>query len=421
MLTSTSRFPTWVRCSLALALLVLFAPTAPAQCFGPDFLDIGNCCQPAQPNLPDFPPVLLPALGICWKDCAVDETRNLRVDITPPGVVTCGQYVSELKVLDDLSGAIVLEGALVLDYTRTWIETMPSGDLVQVWRFVAKVDLISVGAGAFFPCVTPECVTPAGPYQRAFYYGYMDFAGCDGPVFGQNALVLYHNCDRFIHADGLSDKPGTFHPGRSYALVAPHSALQPFVPGNAVASGGPLLAEATRNVNAFGPPPSQCMVEDRVVEGTMLKLGAGCVCSLSTTPKQQTVREFFGQTACLDSTGMPGSWTSVDLGFPLFPWLHVVTTSIGRWTNGNVYPGKERCWVDEGVFAVLDACTGDFAEIKYGASTRAGWTPELPLPVLSDDFTDMADNYTAPLLGPYPGPYVGSVQPTEHLIYVNLP
>jgi hypothetical protein len=392
-----------------------------AQCFGPDFLDLGDCCEPAQLNLPDLPPVTMPALGICWKDCGVDETRNLRVQWAPPDEISCGQFVSELTVLDDISGALVLRGNLLLDYTRTWLERMPSGDLTQVWRFVAKVDLIPAGAGAFFPCVTPECVFPAGPYETAFYYGYLDYSGCDGAFAGQNALVLFHNCDRFIHADGLSDKPGTFHPERSFALVAPHSSLQPFAPSNAVASGGPLLAEATRNVNGFGPAPTPCMVEDRVVEGSLLKLGAGCVCSLSKNPKQQTVREFQGQTACLNPLGIPGSWASVDLGFPTFPWLHMITTSIGRWSNASLYPGAEAVWVDEGVFIVQDACTGDFAEIKYGASTRAGWTPLLPLPVASDDFTDLADNYTAPLFGPYPGPFVGSVQPTDHLIYVNVP
>jgi hypothetical protein len=40
---------------------------------------------------------------------------------------------------------------------------------------------------------------------------------------------------------------------------------------------------------------------------------------------------------------------------------------------------------------------------------------------LDVDFTDLADNYTAPLFGPYPGPFVGSVHPTDHLLYVNVP
>ena len=33
------------------------------------------------------------------------------------------------------------------------------------------------------------------------------------------ALVLFHNCDRFIHRPGLSSRPGAFHPGMSFALV----------------------------------------------------------------------------------------------------------------------------------------------------------------------------------------------------------
>ena len=88
-------------------------------------------------------------------------------------------------------------------------------------------------------------------------------------------LVLFHNCDRFIHSPGLSDKPGVFHADRSYAIVAPHSAVQPFVPMNAIASGGPLIGEATRNVNSSSPPLGVCTVEDEVIIGDMTLFGAG--------------------------------------------------------------------------------------------------------------------------------------------------
>ena len=406
--------------ALACALLALTSPTATAQCYGPDQLDLGGCCQPAFPNLPDFPGATLPALGVCWSACNVAGTQDLRMTWTPPSQVYCGEFVSQFNVLDSATGAALLTGTLVLDYTRTWLEFGPTGEPTQVWRFVAKVDLIGVAGGAVSPCVTPTCVNPVGPYETAFYYGYLDYMTCDPGAGWRNALVLFHNCDRFIHASGLSDKPGTFHPGRSYALVAPHSTLQPFVPMNAFATSGPLVAEATRNVDSVGPT-SMCTVEDRVVAGDLFRLGAGCLCTISAHPKQQSVRLFKGQTACVNALGVPGNWTSVDLGFPAFPWLHMVSTSIGTWTNPNVYPGKEMVWVDEGVFAVQDACSGDFAEIKYGASTRGGWEVLLPIPVVVDDFTDLADNYTAKLFGPYPPPYVGSVQPTDHLVYVNVP
>ena len=86
-----------------------------------------------------------------------------------------------------------------------------------------------------------------------------------------------------------------------------------------------------------------------------------------------------------------------------------------------VYPGLEAAWADEGLFIRQDACTGDFVELKYGASTDKGWPVLLPIPVIVSKFTDLADNYSAPLSGPYPLPINGHVMPTDHLVYVNEP
>ena len=421
MLTSITRYaPRFSALVVAVALTVA-APNTSAQCFGPDHLDAGLCCQPIVPNLPSFPAATPPGSGICWSGCTVAGTLDLRVQWTPPSQIVCGEYISQLTVSDAGSGVTLLTGTLILDYTRTWEEVDTTGVLTQVWRFAAKADLSAVSGVPPSPCITPSCIAPIGPYGTAFYYGYVDYANCDLTLPWDNVLVLFHNCDRFIHSPGLSDKPGVFHADRSYAIVAPHSAVQPFVPMNAVASGGPLIGEATRNVNSSSPPLGVCTVEDEVIIGDMTVFGAGCICSFSTTPNQQTLRKLEGQNACLNAAGIQGAFTSVDLGFPTFPWLHLVSTSLGSWTTPTVYPGKEFCWVDEGVFAIQDACTGDFAEIKYGGSTRDGWMPLLPVGVVLDDFTDLADNYSAPLFGPYPGPFVGSVRPSNHLLYVNVP
>jgi hypothetical protein len=402
------------------ALLLTVAPAASGQCFGPDNLDIGNCCQPAFPNLPQFDDVQVPGLGICWANCALNSTQDLRVDWTTPNQTFCGEYVTTLTASDAGSGAPVLTGTMVLDYTRTWLETDPSGLQQQVWRFAAKADL-SATAGAPPLCPQPTCIAPVGPYGTAFYYGYVDYTSCGPGTVSQNAIVLYHACDRFIHAPGLSDKPGTFHPGRSYAIVAPHSAVQPFAPTNAIASGGPVFGEATRNVDTSTPPPTSCVVEDPVVFGDMTPLGAGCVCTLSTFPKHQTLRKFSGTTACVNAVGVPGGWASLDIAFPTLPWKHMVSSSIGRWTSPLVYPGQEEAWVDEGLFVHQDPCNGDFIELKYGGTTRNGWMPLLPIPVLVTQFTDIADNWSAPLFGPYPTPILGSIHQTDHLIYVNEP
>jgi hypothetical protein len=406
---------------LSLVLLTALAPVGSGQCFGPDNLDAGGCCAPVQANLPNFPTTSMPGLGICWDSCSVSGTNDLSVNWLALAQGSCGQYQTLVTVSDTTTGVPILTGTLVLDYTRTWLETDTVGNVTQVWRFLAKGDLSVVTAGVTPTCPVPPCILPTGPYQTAFFHGYLDYAVCDPTTPYENALVLYHACDRFIHAPGLSDKPGTFHPEHSYAIVAPHSAAQPFVPSNAIAPGGLLVGEAARTVNNPAIPPTVCTVEDRITAGGLLPLGAGCVCTLTTFPKQQTLREFSGQTGCVNPIGVPGGWVSLDILFPTLPWLHMVSTSIGRWSSPLAYPGPERAWVDEGLFIHQDPCTGDVIELKYGATTQFGWDPQLPIGITVKSFTDLADNYTAPLGGPYPGPILGSVQPTDRLIYVNTP
>jgi hypothetical protein len=407
--------------ALVVALVLVAAPAAPAQCFGPDGLEIGPCCAQTIANVPQFPSAAVPGLGICWSACNVAGTQNVRVDWTTPRQASCGEYDTLLTVSDSGSGAPLLTGKLVLDYTRTWLEVDPAGGSQQVWRFAAKADLFTV-PGVPPLCPVPTCLPSVGTQPTAFFYGYVDYASCSAAGPWENVLVLYHACDRFIHAPGLSDRPGVFHPGGSFGIVAPHSPPQPFLPTNLVASGGPLVAEATRANDTSTPPPTLCLVEDPVAFGNMLPLGSGCICSFTPLPKHQTLRRFSGTTTCVNAAGIPGGWTSLDILFPTLPWKHMVTSSIGCWANPLAYPGTECAWVDEGLFVQQDACTGDVLEMKYGGSTRGGWTALLlPTPAIVGNFTDIADNYTAPLSGPYPTPILGSIRPTDRLIYVNEP
>ncbi len=405
---------------LLLAALILTPPASlSAQCFGPDLLDLGACCQPAALNLPAFSSVRLPSLGICWNGCTVGTTNTLSVEWPAPTQPFCGQFSTQITVQDAGTGTALMVGKLTLDYTRTWDEIDATGNLLQVWRFVAKADLATL-PGAPPVCPTPNCIMPAGPHTTAFYYGYVDYAGCPGGVV-ENAIVLFHNGDRFIHQPGLSDKPGNFHLGRSYAIVGPHSATQPFVPNNQLAPIGPVIAEATRTVNSM-PPTTACVVEDRVLTASLISHGAGCVNTMTSNPKQQSLRQFSCQTSCVNAIGQNGLWASLNVNFPTLPWFHMVSSSIGTWSSPLAYPGIESAWADEGLFVHRDACSGDFVELKYGATTRDGYTallPTLPGPVRV--FTDLADNWSAPLLGPYSLPIMGSFQPTNHLIYVNTP
>jgi len=422
MLTA-SRRTSWLPVTLlSIALVAGATPVAQAQCPGPDGLDLGPCCAPVFPNLPPFLSVSLPGLNICFTQCSTAATRTLKVSWTTLVQVACGEYNTTLTVSDGGSGTPLLSGTLVLDYTRTWNEVDTAGNLLQVWRFVAKADLSAI-AGVLPPsCSIPNCIVPLGPHPTAFYYGYMDYAEpCVPGALPGNSLVLYHACDRFIHAPGLSDKPGAFHPLDSFAIVAPHDAIQPFVPANSIAASGAIFGEALRDVNTFLPAPNPCFVEDPVVQGSMTKLAAGCLCPLKNNPKQVTLRQVKITTNCVNAAGLPGAAASLAVAFPILPWFHMVTTSIGSWTNPGVYPGAEGAWVDEGLFVHQSACNGDWVELKYGGSTRGGFTAILPVPIPVQNFTDLVDNYTAPLFGPYPSPILGSVRPTDHLLYVNEP
>ena len=86
--------------------------------------------------------------------------------------------------------------------------------------------------------------------------------------------------------------------------------ILPFIPVNAVASGGPLIGEGARDIDITSPPPQLCLAEDPVISGNMQVLGAGCVCTLSTFPNHQTLRKFSGTTLCLNTAGVPGAGDS---------------------------------------------------------------------------------------------------------------
>ena len=408
----TARMPSLVG-ALALATLAL-APPAEAQCFTPDGLT-GPCCTAGSPTLPtSFPPLALPSLGICWDDC--NPSSQTCVDLllgsfapTPQ----CTQYMVDLDV-SDCFGVPLMKGTVTLDYTRTWEEhTFPGGPPMQVWRFAAKVDLIGSGLTTA-PCPVPSCMASAG---QAFFYGYVDYVrDCiTGNIEG--ALVLYHGCDLQIHAPAYSSIPGTYHPNRTYALVGPHTAANPFTPTILAPPGGVLAGEGLRTT---APSPILvCRNEEPLIQGDMVPVGQGCLCPPGFQPPQLSAVKTAISGAC------GGSAYSIDL-FPLTPWYHLMATSIGSWTTGASYPGPEQAYVAEGLFLFTDSClTGGVGptsfDIFYGGITdggyfvvpTAGTTP-------TDGFVDLASNYSNPTSLPITFPLFGKVAPTDHLIYVNF-
>ncbi len=416
---------------LAAALILCATSSARAQCFGPDQL-IGPCCQPAAAALPGFPAITLPGTGVCWTTCGVDSQNVMQVVLGTPVSTQCGVFGVPVTAINGAAPTQTMTGFMRLDYTRTWTESRVPGVVpVQVWRFAAKVDLAFSGTPSGpLACPSPGCLPTA---QSAFYYGYVDYAAtcnASGPTW-EAAVVLFHSCDAYIHAPGLSSRPGAFHPGRTFAIVAPHTTAIPFVPSANLFPNGPMIADALRDVRPL-PGTVACNFAERLSTGTQQRIGFGCLCPTASAGFRQSANFMTGKGSCPDTNGIPSSFASQNV--PSTSWVHEIKWSLGCWSpavGSTLYPGPECAFADEGVFIYHDSCavntagtTGvDFIEFFYGGSTTFGWTPTSlnPAVLLSDRFIDMASNYSALLAGPYPLPAVGNVMNTNHVFYVNVP
>ncbi len=409
--------------SLAVGLLALGFANAPAeaQCLPFDNLT-GPCCAPTQLSLPAFPNFAQQGLALCFKDCIDidDECISMKWTAPMPNFIQCGQYRSDVNV-DTCAGVSLLKGQAILDYTRTWIETPVSPVIsgpIQVWRFVAEVDMSGSPLVGSTDCLVPPSLAA---YNTAFYYGYVDYAlDCSTGSWSQSS-VLYHACDWLIHQPGISDKPGVFNPDTSYALVAPNTPANPFVPGFSIVPAAPLVAEAMREVTPGPATQPPCKFEEPLINGIYQPIGFGCLCPPAFGPIQMAGLTVRGESAC-------GSrFESLNL-FPTAPWFGAMSISIGSWTTTATYPGQERVRVHEGLYQYIDGCpdaTGvvDITlDIFYGAETVGGY-PVAATPVgtpLTQHFVDLASNYSNPIFAPIALPAVGSVRPTDHLVYVNL-
>jgi hypothetical protein len=417
--------------ALAGAFALSLAGAATAQispCFQFDNLN-GACCAPTVSNLPSFPGYQSPGKAICWTNCNVSGQVKTRTILTPPVQTDCSGFQANIEVNDFFSGTVYLFGQVTLDYTRTWEEQPPiaGASPIQVWRFAAKADLKTSS-----PTLPGSCPVPMalGMYPTAFYYGYVDYAFDCTTGQWDTAVVLFHAGDLFINKPGISSTPapaGGLDPNRCYAVVAPDTAANPFVPSNNLFPGGPLIGEGMRLKN--NPGTVLCNTEEFLSSGFLNPFFQLCLCTIGLVPPQMSVNIFNGQGTCPDASGVPSNFQSLNL-WSAFPWFHLVTTSIGHWTTMNSYPGNEVAWVDEGAFLYHDSCgfgpglNGDSYDIMYGGSTSKGYTVS-PNPIFptSQNFKDLASNFSHGVGIPFPSPLilVGHVMPTRHLIYVNTP
>jgi len=399
--------------AFGFAAITLCAP-AYAQCLLPDGLN-GPCCTPTVSTLPNFPAYQMPGLAISFIQCAPALLPCIRWDFGAPTPASCDQFKANVQVLDCNPGNVQLTGSVILDYTRTWEEISPLGP-IQVWRFAAKADLSHPASVPANPGIVPPSLAA---FPQVFYYGYIDYAlDCNTGTW-EMAAVLHHQCDWFIHGNpAFSSTPGVQHPGRSFSLIGPNTAANPFVPILGAAPGGGVVGEGTRTSSI---PGAVCSTEEPL-QGIMQLLAQACLCAIAPQPPQLTARRLNTVGACGTTV------TTLDTLGAGLPWLHLMTTRIGAWTTTANYPGPERVWVDEGPVLYREGCVGSTGvvalsvDVMYGGSTSQGYPTILPsgLPGFVS-MTDLASNYSWLLGTPLPLPIYGNVQPTRHLVYVTLP
>ncbi len=404
---------------LLFASLALFigANTASAQlCSGPDGLT-GPCCSIATLNMPILPPINLPSVTTCWAQCNPFPSTAVTASWSPPAFLQCGVFGSQLTILDSTSTP-VLSGFMRLDYSRTWSETNFDGDSLQVWRFLAKVEISAV-TGAPPGCPVPQCLSI---YPDAFFFGHLDYAlNCSTGNF-EPAFSLFHSCDVLVHNALLSSDPGPAHPSVSFAIVGPDVPANPFVPGISPPFSGAATGGAIRNVGPVGS--ATCLAEEPIAAGgaNLITLGSGCICPLSAFPPQYTAQIYTGTGTC-PGGGSPGSDFDSILTPPPLLWVHSITASLGRWNGtgpGTPYPGPEGLWTKEGFFFHGDTCALDLRVEFHCGVMNAGGFPVVPdslRPWQTQNSVDMASNYSQ--LAPFPGPWVGFQIPTRHVTHSN--
>jgi hypothetical protein len=407
-----------------LILALPLAAEAQVGCFQPDNLD-GGCCLQVGVNLPALPAFSLPGSAIAWDTCSLagEVCANLSLQAPQPNGI-CGQLQAPLR-LQDCQGNTLLQGQAVLDYARTWVEQgvvpTPAGPAnvdFQVYRFLVKVDLASPVAA-----VLPSIAVPADLTLNptAFYYGYVDYARvCQTGQFKQ-ALMLFHGSDFLIHYPGISSGVGGANPIRSHALVAPDTAVQPFIPAPSVVAAGVFSEDSVRTIGTPAVPACRTE-EDLFAGGTYLPLAFGCINPPALGPIQTAAIAMQGQSNC------GSAFQSLNL-FGLTPWFETISNSIGQWVGVGEYPGPERVRADEGLFQYRDGCqaggpgNGVSLEIFYGAETLAGFPAQLiePGPVVTPalHFVDLVSNWRRPAGAPLMLPAIGKVMQSFHLISAN--
>ena len=387
------------------------APPAAAQCFGPDGLDIGPCCAPALPDPAALPGASLPGPRHLLGPLHGTSSACSRCP-GPRRPSPCGEYTTPLTVVDRH-----LRPADPDRQDACWT-TRARGS-----RSIPRASPRRSGASPRRPICRPCPARPAAlpdaqlhragrPAPHRLLLRLRGLLGLRGRrARGERARAL-PRCDRFIHAPGLSDKPGVFHPGQSFAIVAPHST-------RAALHARPTHRRRRPARRRGHAHTSTCRACRRRSAWSRTASTQG-----AHAPAGRRLREHHDhQPQAADAAALHGH----DLPAPTRPACPAAgprSTSTSRRCRGSTWsprasargptPTSTRARSSPGWMRACSStrtrARGDLVELKYGGSTPGGWTALLPVAGgRHASFTDIADNYTAPLPGPYP-----AADPRQH-------
>lgn len=384
----------------SLSALALVAPANSQGCnFGDDGLANVPCCQPAQLNIPQFPPLALSGAYACFKDCSIENQFNVRVQVSYVQVL-CDLMFFPITVTPGSTTAPGYQGILVGKYARTWLEPDPTGaSNRQIWRFLVNGDL-NPTAGAQ-PCPRPP--HPAGAPTN--FHGHIDYA-CEVNAAGQQVFRLAMSLN---HLQGCVEH-GLFsctpyggaaaHNDRSYHLVAPGNfAFVPVPP-----MPGPLVAESVRSTQFL--PAYRCLGEGRVFQGQTSPANQDCLC-VPPTPVSSHPYTHYRMAGTVGCAGAAAPFNTVPIGLPLAPLPAGATElGLGMWTGApGSFPGARTLSTHWGLMNYPDPCNPNDPPFHFvqGVSTsnQPGFLFSQPGAVFNT-FLDLSDmrNQNALVGGP---------------------
>jgi hypothetical protein len=414
----------------AVAVGAILAAAAVSQnCqVGDDGFSTG-CCQPVQPNLPQFPPMQMASVWGCINNCTPTQLQA-GVSLSAPQGFFCDYAV--VTVTATLSSGHTIAGPLLAKYARTWREMSPTGAPFQVWRLLVNGDLSVTGpaiAGAI--CPVPPCSQP--PLNLPVHFeGHIDYACNPTTAAGWSAAFsLSHWIGCISHAP-FSTVPlagAAGHPGTSYHLVGPAPFM--FVP--VAEPQGPIVGEALRESRLNWVPFNyNCMGEASIPQGSLVTMNQDCIC----TPALPIVGPYKHQNlnGIVCCNGTVQTFASIPLpGTPL-PTGFLART-LGTWAGAGAFPGNRDLTIYLGVLGYTGICpqpAGAFPiQVVVGVGTTGVpgqlFPPAVPsCPVIGipavNAFIDLQNVLILPpALGPVPTPGYGSLFASTKVWNINLP